>query len=248
MNDPVVVTELDEKVSKIKKADVFSEKAKMKLKFNYTAERNDFEYNVFGNNMPYINTPKVRKIVGRGIQKVNDSLSPPENMYLAGLSKGQVATQFEISGGNEAEVVKSLSKVGKDITENSDQTLDFTVSHIKDAKIHKKFTFDKKFEGDHCLIINSRTGLGQRLSNTPYANDHAECVLIAHPVHQAKEAMKYTEPIDANYNTKIIKLFDGWKDQIFTALDSSTSSFNTLKRQTKAETNLIQTKGSDLYP
>lgn len=75
------------------------------------------------------------------------------------------------------------------------------------------------------MIINSRVrskGLGERLSTTPYADDRGECVLIARPSHQAKEGMDYTEPIDANYNTKIVKLFDGCKDQIFTALDNST--------------------------
>lgn len=134
IKNPVVVTELAEKVSKRKKADVFSEKGKMKLKFNSTVERNDCEYNVFDNHMPYTNTSKVRKIVGREIQKVNDSLSAPENRYLAGLSKDQVEIQFGVSDGNEVEVIKNMSKVGKDITTNPDQTLDFTVPHIKDAK------------------------------------------------------------------------------------------------------------------
>lgn len=57
MNDPVVISEVADKVSKSKKANVFSERTKLKV--NYT--EHNYDYNSYGNNVSYTDCPKLKK-------------------------------------------------------------------------------------------------------------------------------------------------------------------------------------------
>lgn len=78
-----------------------------------------------------IDNRKARNTIANQINKINNYLSFPENVYT---SKEQIEAQFEGSGGKNIEIMRSLSNVTEKVTEKPGQTIDITSEALKGTK------------------------------------------------------------------------------------------------------------------
>ena len=226
--DPVVITEMCEKYTKLELNDRFNENQKYKLKVHYIGDKGNKEYNVFGNQISYQVGPTAVSSVEDQIKDVNVEIENGLHKHLTGLSAKQVEEAskaflaLQEQQGVTEEIV-FLSKVGTDIRhqrENPKEIIKCVHNKIKNTEISlKTITFDRKYQADHGIRKNSRIALGQRLLTTQSVEDTGQAVILPKEVHKIKEKQNYAEPIGHTYDKGMSVNLKSWKDEIFIALD-----------------------------
>ena len=184
--DPVVITEMCEKYTKLELTDRFNENQKYKLKVNYIGDKGNKEYNVFGNQIFYQVGPTAVSSVEDQIKDVNIEIENGLHKHLTGLSAKQVEEAskaflaFSFLGKDQEqqdvrEEIVFLSKVGTDIRhqrENPKEIIKCVHNKIKNTEISlKTITFDRGYQADHGIRKNSRIALNQRLLTTQSVED-----------------------------------------------------------------------------